>query len=95
MQGDTIFTREQAVELQQQAQQDGRLAIWTISWNPKDYPGKAAARPHLLGEGGTHSIIMGVLLADSPDELREMLPEDLSKMPRNPMDDPVIVEVWM
>lgn len=94
MLGDTILTPETASELQRQAHEQDRLPIWAVTWNPKDYPNKAVARPHFVG-AGTQSALTAVLVAESLDALRTMLPKDLSRLERAPTDDPVIVEVWL
>jgi hypothetical protein len=94
MQGDIMLTPETAVELQRQAIAQGRLALWTVTWNASDYPKQAAARPHLVG-AGKQSVVSAVLLADSLDELRNSLPPGLTRMERQPNDDPVIVEIWL
>lgn len=89
-----ILTPETATELHQQAYQQDRLPIWAVTWNPTDYPNKAVARPHFVGHG-TESAVTAVLVAESLDALRAMIPKDLNRLERAPTDDPVIVEVWL
>lgn len=94
MQGDQILTPDTAADLQRKAYEQDRLTIWTVTWNSRDYPNQATARPHLVGAEG-HNVITAVLVADSLDALRESLPVGLTRMERMPEDDPVIVEVWL
>jgi hypothetical protein len=94
MQGDQILTPESAADLQRQANEQDRLTIWTVTWNSRDYPNQATARPHLVGPG-SHNVVTAVLLAESLDAVRELLPVGLTRMERMPEDDPVIVEVWL
>jgi hypothetical protein len=94
MEGDIQITTSQASELHQQCMDQGILVMWTVTWNTSDYPRQAVARPHLIGPGSTvaqHAI----LLADSLDALRDLLPPGLTCMKRDPNDDPVIVEIWL
>lgn len=76
---------------------DRNLKIWTITKFPKDFPGKFVVRMSVIG------LVPGVPIAADPpwavvDSLaaaRQSLPEGLHCMPRQPEDDPVIVECWL
>lgn len=70
------------------------LSVWTVTENPSDHPGKFVARRHVVGRGEVrptddHHI------ADTLAEVRDMLPAGLYPLPRQPGDDPVIVESWI
>lgn len=70
-----------------------RLDIWTVYWNPSDYPGVYVVRRCTVGAAG-------VTMHDNPtvaltlDKARAAVPAHLLRLPRSPADDPVIVEVW-
>jgi hypothetical protein len=83
----------QAQELESQHVFDRReLLVWTVYDHPLDFPdhfiacanGTAPLRPL-----GVH------LQADSLDELRRLLPQQLARSSRAPGDDPFIVETWL
>jgi len=90
MDGDDIMIPAQALDLQRMMTQLGGLVLWVVYENPKDYPGQFVARPGVTGGMGR-----AVLLADSLDELRALLPPGLHRLERDPNDDPVVVEVWV
>lgn len=67
------------------------LPLITIYKSPSDFPGKYVARLWDLNRPTPVAVI-----ADTYDKLTERLPlEVMTKMPRRPEDDPVIMEVWM
>ena len=94
MEGDTILTHAEAEKLHDDGYIQGFLVMWVVTWNTSDYPRRAAARPHFIGRGTQH-VLRAVLLADSLDRVRQQLPHSLTKMDRQPDDDPIIVEVWV
>lgn len=70
------------------------LEIWTVYDRPKDYPDGFIARMYLIYPGfsvASPSTVTGATLA----QVRAALPPGLYCMPRNPNDDPVIVESWI
>lgn len=69
------------------------LSIWTVYDRPADYPTKFVARRWLA----TMQLVPtdDVLLDDTLDALRNRLPPGLVQMPRDPSDDPNIVESWL
>jgi hypothetical protein len=72
---------------------DNYLAIWTVYDNPKDFPGLFVARKSEARKGlvlHTHE----VLTATTLEELRELIPTGLFCAPRDPSDEPQIVECW-
>lgn len=70
------------------------LPVWTVYEHPLDYPqwyvvrrswvidGKIVMEPKPCGMGATL------------EDVRATIPEWLTRMPRQPGDDPVIVETW-
>ena len=66
------------------------LPLWVVYENAADLPGVFCARKWLLdkptGEMRQHKTLEG---------LRELLPRGLYRLPRNPGDEPHIVEVWI
>jgi hypothetical protein len=69
------------------------LSVWTVYDNPADYPGLFVARRSEARAGmvlHTHE----VLVAKTLQELREQIPAGLFCTPRDPSDEPQIVECW-
>lgn len=71
------------------------LAMWTVYDHPSDYPDCFIARESFTGRGviaHTHNTIQ----ADTLEAIREQLVDrGLVCLPRQPADDPVIMEVWL
>lgn len=71
------------------------LSIWTITKNPRDAPGMFVARRHVIEGGGSHPTTEAYT-SDDIEPLRAMFRErGLALIPRDPKDDPVIVESWI
>lgn len=66
------------------------LNIWVVYENPKDFPLKFVARRWELDKP-TNEIIV----TDTLGELRDELPEGLTRLDRHFDDDPCIVETWV
>lgn len=66
------------------------LPLWVIYDRPTDMPNAFVARKW-LNDVPTHE----VLQAGTLDGLRSLLPRGLHLLPRDPADDPKIVEVWI
>lgn len=66
------------------------VPVWVIYQRPKDYPRKFVARLWDLDEPTAT-----VLVADTLEEVRGLLPAGLFRLARLELDDPVIVETWM
>lgn len=60
--------------------------------HPTDYPDHYVAR---LWDALTNVGTASVLTAPTLDELRLRLPPELDLLPRQPGDDPCIVETWI
>lgn len=66
--------------------------------NPSDYPGQFVARVWLVGAGWfkpTQRCVTATTLPAVREKMRESFGMNLYKMPRDQMDDPCIVEVWV
>lgn len=66
------------------------LPMITIYKQPEDYPNQYVARVWDVNRP-THLIA----LADTLEELREAIPDEMCNIGRQPQDDPCIVEVWV
>jgi hypothetical protein len=74
----------------------GQLPMITIYDHPADCPGDWVARLFLTGSGMSEPMATNIVLrAKTLDELREMLPAGLHRLPRQAGDMPSIVETWM
>jgi hypothetical protein len=72
---------------------DTVLSLWTVYDHPSDHPAYWVAR---RWEIRREAVPTGDLLkADTLDELRGLLPPGLDRLPREPGDDPAIVETWL
>lgn len=72
------------------------LELWTIYNNPSDCPGEFVARKWvvILGSNQPHATNVTVK-SKTLAKVRRKLPPGLVRMPRDPSDDPGIVESWM
>ncbi len=68
------------------------LVMWVVYDHPKDYPDHFVARKWLAGK--TAEATDEILLDTDLDSLRKQMPPWLYCMPRQPNDDPKIIEVW-
>jgi len=72
----------------------GELPMITIYERPDEFPDEYVAQLWLMRRGVP--VMTGMVLrAASLDELRDMLPEGLHCLPREPGDDEPIVETWL
>lgn len=67
-----------------------KLPIWVVYDNPTDLPGSFVARKWLLDQPTTE-----IHQAKTLEDVRGKLPKGLIRLPRNPNDDPKIVELWV
>lgn len=73
-----------------------QLAMWNIFDGPSDNPAKFVARKCLIGGGsGVPLITDSVVIGDTLEEVRGLLPQGLYCMPRYPEDPPDFVECWL
>lgn len=73
----------------------GHLDLWTVYFNPSDYPGKyIARRSEVRGNGPT--MTADIIVTDTLRAIRQALHNrGLICLSRDPEDDAVIVEVWL
>lgn len=71
------------------------LHLWTIYEGARDFPGTLVARMHHCVAGQTWPDAKEVRVAPTLAALRRALPPGLTMMPRQPDDEPQIVEVWI
>ena len=88
MDDDQVIDPATARALQIDVARAHALSGWIVMRDPPDYPNKFAAR--LVAARPTPY----VLLADSLDGLRAMLPPRLVRTDRQPAEPPEVVEVW-
>jgi hypothetical protein len=70
------------------------LDLWTVYFNPRDYPGKYVARRFVVGAKGARAT-NDVFVEDSLIEIHALLPYGLLQCGRHETDDPCIIEVWL
>lgn len=71
------------------------LLVWVVYCNPSDYPNKYVVRVHQAMNDGTVEVSKNAWVRDSLAEVRSLVPWGLFCMPRDPNDDPSIVESWL
>lgn len=72
------------------------LSMWIVYAHPKDDPEAFVARRWELAEAGGMEPTMVVIRDDDLGRLRSVLrARGLFHLSRDPVDDPVIVEVWL
>jgi len=75
-------------------QPDPPLSLWTVYYNPSDYPGKFVARRFELDKP-THDVVVADTLDNVRAGIRMRATFLLTRLDRNPGDDSVIVETWI
>jgi hypothetical protein len=70
------------------------LSMWTVYDHPSDYPDCFVARLSLISRAGIVTT-RETITAATLEELRGKLPPGLYRLNRDPLDDPVIVEIWL
>jgi len=71
------------------------LVMYVVLDHPLDFPDQCVAREWSIGPLG--NTVPGEIVASGPDvkSVREQLPAGLHRIPRERLDDPVIVESWI
>jgi hypothetical protein len=72
---------------------EGLLTMWTVYDHPADYPGHFVARKWIVDAAGARPS-MEAVFAPTLEQVRAKLPPDLFCSPRQPGDEPQIVESW-
>lgn len=73
------------------------LYQWTIYQDPDDFPGKWVVRRFAITHNGEVSIEADtepLIVTDSLNEARKVIPPGAYCIGRHPEDDPAIYEVW-
>jgi len=70
------------------------LPYWVVTSNPSDFRGKIVVRRWNVRDGQTESTNEHHVY-DSLEQARRHRPEGTTTIPRDPQDDPVIVETWI
>lgn len=83
-----------SLSLRKSAQKDF-LPLWTIYFNPSDFPGFWVVREQRVLHGGLLYKMPIACVCSSLEEARRSVPIALHRIERDPMDDSVIVETWL
>ena len=72
------------------------LAIWTVYDHPSDYPDKFVARRFYI-DGSGHHASGSIIISSDLERLRNILALEmhLTRLVRDPSDEPQIVESWL
>ena len=68
-----------------------RVPIVVVYKNPKDYPDKYVARLWDIKNKAT----LCVIVRDTLEQIRDAIPDNLTRISPTAKDDPVIVETWL
>lgn len=75
------------------------LNIWVVTHDTKDFPGLYVVRIHEIeigpGYTGYTRPTDQFHTAPSLEEIRKFIPAGMTKVFRDPQDDPVIIESWI
>jgi hypothetical protein len=88
MTDDQVITPEMARAVQADALRGRPLVGWVVSAGEDEHHGKLVARMVTVLPSAF------VLVADTLEELRAMLPPGLERSERQPVDPPVVIELW-
>lgn len=82
-----------AQALQDESAAHGQWLMWVVTDADAEHPGKVVARAQRANhQGGTR--LPSALVADTLDELRVMLPIDLTRRDRTSALPPDVLETW-
>jgi hypothetical protein len=71
------------------------MELWTVYFNPSDFPGLYVLRRFSLFEDGTSCPDDGCAIAQTLEGVRDHIPAGCVRMMRHQYDDPAIIEVWL
>lgn len=74
---------------------DAVTVQWVIYRHPPDHPEKWVIRPWRLVPRKQPQLMRLVWVFDTLEEARCVIPAGLALIPRNPLDDPAIYEIWI
>jgi len=72
----------------------GVLFQWTIYEDPSDFPGKWVVRRFSIRRGSAEADPEPMVVTDSLEAARNVIPKGAYCLGRHPEDDPAIYEVW-
>ncbi len=70
------------------------MEVFVVYHNPRDYPGLYVVRRQVAGRGTITIDIQPLGVSATLEGIRSFIPPHVKRFPRDPNDDPVIVEVW-
>lgn len=70
------------------------LIVWTIYQNVIEYPGKFVMRAFRVTADGPRPLSK-CAVANTLDDIRDMVPLGLYRLDRDPTDPPEILETWI
>ena len=71
------------------------LETYTVYRNPADYPGRYVVRRFVCAAGRPIPDPTPVSVSTSLTDARNAIPGRLVRFPRDPTDEPAIVETWL
>jgi hypothetical protein len=71
------------------------LETYTIYHDPTDYPGRYVVRRFVVAAGHPIPDLTPIIVTTSRLEARNAIPRGLTCFPRDPTDEPAIVETWL
>jgi hypothetical protein len=95
-----IIDQAQAIDLHQRLHAAGILPLWVVCFDPADFPNLAVARPQYGSRDPTQGFLGVIalrecLVAPTVEAVRALLPPFLTRMDRDPHDQPQIREIWL
>jgi hypothetical protein len=73
----------------------GMLSLWTIYFNPSDYPGLYVTRRFDIIRGSGPEPDETVFIGATLEGARRAIPTGATNVGREPDDEPQIVETWL
>jgi hypothetical protein len=73
----------------------GQFELYTVYENPADYPGKFVVRRFTIEQAHAVADRDPWFIGDTLHDARNSLPQGLTRIDRDPNDDPVILETWI
>ena len=88
------FTPKQPIRAKFAEVGEADVPVYAIYERPRDFPGGYVVRKYVAKPG---VVKIGELVgtADTLDDARRLVPANLSRFDRHPVDDKAIVETWL
>lgn len=71
------------------------MDLYTVYYNSTDYPNRYVVRRFTIRAQGWTADWTPLAVADTLEDVRQAIPPGLHCLPRDPHDEPQIVEVWL